>query len=199
MEDFGPVYAFWLFSSERLNGTLGNYHTNNHDILMRKYLNETEYASQNWPQEYKDEFLSLLQNYKYNKGSLMANNLEMALDSPDQLVASLPPVQESALFYYEKDDLVEVAAQELHHHNFIIKALIINCYHLGSKSSQYTTSSHVMVKKNSSSTLQLALINHFLHIDILFSENNVCKMWLASASFYCEHQGIVHQLKYGLL
>ena len=70
MEDFGPVYAFWLFSFERLNGTLGNYHTNNHDIslqLMRKYLNETEYASQNWPQEYKDKFLSLLQNYKYNK------------------------------------------------------------------------------------------------------------------------------------
>ena len=107
--------------------------------LMRKYLNETEYASQNWPQEYKDEFLSLLQNYKYNKGFLMPNNLEMALDSPDQLVASLPPVQESALFYYEKDDLVEVAAQELHHHNFIIltlykkcKALIINGYLLGS-------------------------------------------------------------------
>ena len=45
-----------------------------------------------------------------------------------------------------------------------------------------------MVKKNSSSTLQLALINHFLHIDILLSENNVCKMWLASVSFYCEHQ-----------
>lgn len=108
MEDFGPVYAFWLFSFERLNGTLGNYHTNNHDIslqLMRKYLNETEYASQNWPQEYKDEFLSLLQNYKYNKGSLMANNLEMALDSPDQLVASLPPVHESALFYYERTTL----------------------------------------------------------------------------------------------
>ena len=64
MEDFGPVYAFMLFIFERLNGTLGNYHTNSHDIslqLMRKYLNETEYASQNWPQEY--EFLSLLQNY----------------------------------------------------------------------------------------------------------------------------------------
>ena len=30
--DFGPVYTFWLFSFERLNGVLGFYHTNRHDI-----------------------------------------------------------------------------------------------------------------------------------------------------------------------
>ena len=32
--DFGPVYSFWLFSFERLNGVLGSYHTNCHDISL---------------------------------------------------------------------------------------------------------------------------------------------------------------------
>lgn len=26
IRDYGPVYAFWLFSFERLNGVLGSYH-----------------------------------------------------------------------------------------------------------------------------------------------------------------------------
>ncbi len=29
INDYGPVYSFWLFSFERLNGVLGSYHTNN--------------------------------------------------------------------------------------------------------------------------------------------------------------------------
>ncbi len=38
--DYGPVYPFWLFSFERLNGILGSYHTNCSKIslqLMRKF------------------------------------------------------------------------------------------------------------------------------------------------------------------
>lgn len=38
--DFGPIYSFWLFPYERLNGILGSYHTNCHDIslqLMRRF------------------------------------------------------------------------------------------------------------------------------------------------------------------
>ncbi|XP_066931820.1 uncharacterized protein [Clytia hemisphaerica] len=33
LENFGPVYAFWCFSFERYNGTLGNFHTNNYNIV----------------------------------------------------------------------------------------------------------------------------------------------------------------------
>ncbi|XP_061190105.1 uncharacterized protein LOC133197961 [Saccostrea echinata] len=39
--DFGPVYAFWLFSFERENGILGAFPTNNRFVelqLMRKFL-----------------------------------------------------------------------------------------------------------------------------------------------------------------
>ena len=34
IEDYGPVYAFWCFSYERLNGILGSYPTNSHHIFM---------------------------------------------------------------------------------------------------------------------------------------------------------------------
>ena len=209
IEDFGPVYAFWLFSFERLNGILGNYHTNNHNIslqLMRRYLIDAEYGIHNWPIEYKNEFASLLHNYKYNKGSLMASNLEMALYSSDPQITSLPPVHESALLYFEKQRLTDLVAHvqelQLAQHDLTIltlykksKALIINGFVLGSKSSRYTTSAHVMVKRNATdSHLQLALIHHFLEVDILhtcdepYSENSACSKWFASVSYYCEHQ-----------
>lgn len=58
IRDFGPVYSFWLFSFERLNGILGSYHTNCHDIslqLMRRFTSVTFYSIHNWPVEYKEE------------------------------------------------------------------------------------------------------------------------------------------------
>ena len=41
--DFGPVYAFWLFSFERYNGIMGGFHTNNRSIelqLMQKFIRD---------------------------------------------------------------------------------------------------------------------------------------------------------------
>lgn len=41
INDFGPVYSFWLFSFERYNGILGDFTTNNKNIeaeLMKKFL-----------------------------------------------------------------------------------------------------------------------------------------------------------------
>jgi hypothetical protein len=43
MLDYGPVYSFWLFSFERYNGILGNYHTNNRSVelqIMRKFVRD---------------------------------------------------------------------------------------------------------------------------------------------------------------
>ena len=95
--DYGPVYAFWLFSDEPLNGILGNFHTNNHDIalqLMRKYLIEIDTAPHNWPSEYRDDFMDLIHSHRYCKGSLMSNNLEMALATNNHYILSLPPIHE---------------------------------------------------------------------------------------------------------
>ena len=35
IEDYGPVYSFWLFAFERLNGILGSYQINNQDISVQ--------------------------------------------------------------------------------------------------------------------------------------------------------------------
>ncbi len=48
IEDFGPVHSYWLFAFERINGYLGDYHTNFKAIevtLMRKFLSDRELAT----------------------------------------------------------------------------------------------------------------------------------------------------------
>ena len=50
--DFGPVYAFWLFAFERMNGVLGAYHTNNRNIsvqLANRFLDSRVFSPGNWP------------------------------------------------------------------------------------------------------------------------------------------------------
>lgn len=64
--DYGPVYAFWCFAYERMNGILGSYHTNNHYISVEfanRFLDCKSYAPINWPTEYRSEF------YPFIKGS----------------------------------------------------------------------------------------------------------------------------------
>ena len=98
IRDFGPVYAFWCFSYERLNGILGAYHTNNHHVsvqYMRRFLDSKAYSPVHWPVEHSEEYLPLLRHSVYNKGSLMPTNLETELSSNSYI--ALPPVKEVAL------------------------------------------------------------------------------------------------------
>ena len=94
IEDYGPVYSFWCFSYERLNGILGSYPTNSHHIsvqLARRFLESKVFAHGNWPAEYVEEYLPLLQHFNYNKGSLIQTNLE-------NNICPLPPIKKSVLF-----------------------------------------------------------------------------------------------------
>ena len=79
IRDFGPVYSFWCFGFEHLNGILGFYHTNNRDISIQipnRFLDSKSYVPTNWPDEFKKEYLPLIERFHYNKGSLMQNNIE---------------------------------------------------------------------------------------------------------------------------
>ena len=70
--DYGPVYAFWLFTFERLNGTLGSYSTNNKNIeiqIMRKFLNHQKAKDLHFPQEYS-KFNDFLLKCNKTSGSL---------------------------------------------------------------------------------------------------------------------------------
>ena len=74
--DYGPVYVFWLFGFERLNGVMGSYHTDCWIIsvrLTRRFLDSVIYAPNNWPQEFASNFLPLLEQFRYSQGSLKQN------------------------------------------------------------------------------------------------------------------------------
>ena len=77
IEDFGPVYSFWCFAFERMNGILGSYHVNNHHIsiqLTRRFLDSKAYAPSNWPIQYADEYLPFINTFSYHKGCLQQKN-----------------------------------------------------------------------------------------------------------------------------
>ncbi len=84
VREYGPVYSFWCFAFERMNGILGSYRTNNRHVsvqYMRKFLDSKRYAPFNWPKEFTEEYLPLPQHFVYHKGSLMQSNVETEIDS----------------------------------------------------------------------------------------------------------------------
>ena len=80
--DFGPVYAFWLFAFQRMNGVLEAYHTNNRNIsvqLANRFLDSRVFSPGNWPVEFSQEYFSFIENFIYKKGSLMQQTMETVL------------------------------------------------------------------------------------------------------------------------
>ena len=197
MEDFGPVYAFWLFSFERLNGVLGSYHTNCHDVslqLMRRFVTNLDCNDYNWPEEYRSEFLPLIAHCPYNKGSLMSETLEVYIHSRTVAIKPLPPLIEIAWLTHEKEALCPIAEAFVGHDNYNILALFQKCkalsfgdFVIGSCSSRYTTSSHVMAKHPSNLGTHLAKIEFFAKVDIQQRAGPV-SCWIAAVSFYFQHE-----------
>lgn len=73
IKDYGPVYAFWLFSYERYNGILGFQPNNNRAIepqLMSRFVQDSYSYTYNFPQEYSQDFSSLCSTENDSVGSL---------------------------------------------------------------------------------------------------------------------------------
>lgn len=90
IRDHGPVYAFWLYAFERMNGVLASFHTSNHDVtiqLMRKFLSMQIVSLDQWPENIQHEFLPLFQKCCKESGSLSETSITM--DSEAQ--RPLPP------------------------------------------------------------------------------------------------------------
>ena len=61
--DYGPLHGFWLYAFERYNGLLGALPHNNRCIeiqIMDRFLRDTQVFSEILPEEFSEEFLSLL-------------------------------------------------------------------------------------------------------------------------------------------
>lgn len=71
--DYGPVYGFWLFPYERLNGILGKQHTSNRLIepqLMKRFLTEKLAYSFEFPEKFADDLGFLLETDQRVVGSV---------------------------------------------------------------------------------------------------------------------------------
>ena len=197
--DFGPVYSFWLFSFERLNGILGSYHTNCHDIslqLMRRFLSNDFHGFHNWPVEYRDQFSPLLFKHKYQKGSLLSSTLEQCLAN-QELINPLPPVYEIAWELHQKQSISSSLTSVIGHNNYVVltlykkaAALSVGGFILGSAKSRFVTTSHVMAHHpNHPDHLYLARIEHFAKLEVRDnSKANTISIWTACVQFFDKHQ-----------
>lgn len=192
IKDFGPVYSFWCFAYERMNGILGSYHTNNHHVsiqYMHKFLDSKTFLPIYWPQEFAEEYLPLLQDSIYQKGSLMQTNLETEIPSSHEYTP-LPPVQEIALTSSQKLELHPYINGE----SFEIltlcrkaKALRIRDHVLGAKGSRHSRSSLVLAERNNHS-IELAEIEYFFQYNVLQSNHSQAQtFWVAVVNWYLEH------------
>ena len=83
--DYGPLYAFWCFSFERMNGMLGtlpNSHRNIEQELMRRLLN--------------DKKIDLITSTNETRGSLFETG-QFSFDEMHQFLINTNNIQESVI------------------------------------------------------------------------------------------------------
>lgn len=181
--DYGPVYSFWLFAFERLNGILGSYHTNNRNIsvqIMSNFMDSHIYSSSKWPQDYVKEFLPILDKFKYYKGSLQQSTFESAVLNSE--VKPLPPVLEISFTPIELSYIKELLGSEVLMLYKKTKAIKLKNYVIGSKNSRSSKASFVLTQNHDEATQTLLEINYFAQCSIEGSP-----FWIAAVTMYMEH------------
>ena len=210
LKDFGPVYCFWLFLFERMNGILGSFKTNSHDIsvqLTRRYLSSRDCSVHYWPKEFNSEFSSIVNSCVYNEGSLSHYSLHSALKSLDaSFIQPLSPLYEEAFDQYTKEKIISVIRTNTSFQDFQVLtlfeksgALKVGKFFIGSLHGRFSTTSVVKAEcqveyddGKQISKSGLAEIHHFAKCTLLLKQpdmtSKTCALWLAAVSFFDEHQ-----------
>ena len=182
-----------------MNGILGEYHTNNHHIsiqYMRRFLDSKEFASHNWPKEFAEDYLPLLNRHIYNKGSLMQMNLETEIHS--QKYHALPPIREFVLSEIQKTEVrqyfdVETSGQAYEVLSLCQKSktLVIGEFVLGAKGSHHAKTSFVLASRSvSGDRVELAEIQFFARCAATVRSQDSSKtatLWVACVKIFLEH------------
>ena len=193
VRDYGPVYSFWCFAFERMNGILGDYHTNNHHIsvqIMRRFLDSKAYSPVYWPNEYVSEYLSVLRPFAYNKGSLMQTTLEAEL-SAQGTIKALPTVKEHVLSQSQMQEVKLIFGEILDSQAFevlmichLTKSLRVGDFVLGAVGSRNTQSSLVLAECSPHQVV-LAEVQYFLEVTV--KDNDHQNLWVACVNTFMEH------------
>ena len=183
--DYGSVYSFWLFAFERLNGILGSYHTNNRNIsvqIMSNFIDSHVYCSSKWPQDYVNDFLPVLDKFKYYKGSLQQSTFETAVLNSD--VQPLPPVLELSFTPLEISYIKELLGFDVFMLYKKTKAIKLNNYIIGGRNSRYSKASFVLTQNCDEATQSLSEVLYFAQCSAVGISVPV---WIAAVTTYMEH------------
>lgn len=178
-----------------MNGILGSYHTNNHHIsvqLANKFLNYKSYAPLNWPRQFSQEYLPMLQRFSYNK---VQENIDSELTCLEPDISPPPPIREGSFTSSEIDSLSSIFDDSITPNTYDIlilhnrtKALLTGGFVIGAKGSCHTSSTLVLVSGLDGN--YLAEIQYFACC-VLISKSD-CKHlssnWVAAVSPFMEHQ-----------
>ena len=190
IKDHGPIYSFWLFPLERMNGVLGSYHTNNKDIgpqIMRKIQQSHICSTTNWPTQYKSEFESILLQCHIPGGSLL-QTLEDDVQS-SYTTKILPPAYEHSFDSEHLQKVTDMLRAECNDPNISVirvyksfKALRFKYHLFAAKNSRYSKAHIAFVTYNNQ--IVLAEILSFLQCYIDSSHEKVI---VASVSLFMAH------------
>ncbi len=103
IQNHGPVYYFWLFAFDRMNGIMGSMPTNNHQIpvqLMRKLTCMQVTDASQWPSEFEMKFTSVLNTFPRECGSLAPT-----VEHVSSKIQLLPPISERVFDDLERDHI----------------------------------------------------------------------------------------------
>ena len=191
ISDHGPVYAFWLYAFERMNGILGSFQTSNHDItvqLMRKVLSMQNSSLHKWPEDLRSEFSPLFEAKFKESGSLLETN---ALSGTSE-VKPLPPIVEKGFKHHEMEKVQEIIRS--HHPRGTLLRLYRSAQaitfggsvKLATKKSRYSNVSKVLIQQ------KLFEINQFIYCSVLVEDpstrsSSTYRYWLIHCSPYMDH------------
>lgn len=194
IRDHGPVYAFWLYAFERVNGILGSFKTSNHNVtvqLMRKFLSMQLVTLDKWPSEFKDKVGPLFQPYQKETGSLS----ETVCPTTIRSVKPLPPISEKAFLPEELSEVENVInslhadsdLQVLRLYKCTSSVAIGNSIKLASAGSRHGNCSKIFVGDT------LYEIDRFVHVTAMIMDDSLDvaateKHWLVRCLAYASHQ-----------
>ncbi len=152
---------------------------------MHNFLDGLIFAPCNWPQEHTQDFLPILEKFKYHKGSLQQSTLETTISDSAVTVEALPPIQEDSFNANELSCLNEVTGCDVLMIYKRSKAIKMLNFIIGGSTSRYPKSSFVLTKMSGESNSSLSQIHYFAQCNI--SNPKSQPIWIAAVTTYMEH------------
>ena len=162
---------------------------------------DCSYAPSNWPNQYMNEYLPLLNSlvlnsFRYQQGGLQQKTIETEISSfTSDNIFALPPIREYALDHHEKDSICSLLDKTMYvgtYHVLVLctpmKALLVQKFVIGAEGSRHTKYSLVLANNTVTNSNTLANITFFIQCTVgsgITSE--LSKIWMAAVEWYMDH------------